>query len=162
MARDSSPIGPLDVIALATLAVPGLGEVGVVGEIASEARAARGIGSIVTPFGEAVQSTSEAAFAARAQVSNGATLWRIGTTGKSAAGEAQFWALENPLSPGFASRYGIPPSNVVNANFIESAMLGPGSPFVTRVAPGVGTNIGGGIEVVVPEGGGILQYFGLQ
>jgi hypothetical protein len=42
MARDSSPIGPLDVIALATLAVPGLGEVGVVGEIASEARVARG------------------------------------------------------------------------------------------------------------------------
>jgi RHS repeat-associated protein len=41
MARDSSPVGPWDVIALATLAVPGLGEVGVVGEIASEARVAK-------------------------------------------------------------------------------------------------------------------------
>jgi hypothetical protein len=56
---------------------------------------------------------------------------------------------------------GIPQANVVNANFIESAVLRPGTPFVTRVAPPVGGNLGGGIEVVVPEGGVIMRSFGL-
>ncbi len=97
--------------------------------------------------------------AARTQVSEGATLWRLGTTGRSAAGEAQFWSLEHPLSPGFASRYGIPAQNIKNANFIESATLRPGTPFVTRQAPAVGGNLGGGIEAVVPEGGVWLRSF---
>ncbi len=64
-----------------------------------------------------------------------------------------------PLSPGFASRYGIPAANVANANFIESAVLGADVPFVTRVAPAVGANLGGGIEVVMPPGGVTLQGF---
>lgn len=51
----------------------------------------------------------------------GATLYRIGTLGKSQAGEAQFWSLENPANPGYAGRYGIPPENVANADFIETA-----------------------------------------
>jgi hypothetical protein len=55
--------------------------------------------------------------------------------------------------PGFAERYVIPPENVANADFIESAVVRPGSPFVTRPAPDVGPNGGGGIEVVVPGGG---------
>jgi hypothetical protein len=50
----------------------------------------------------------------------------MGTTGKSAAGEAQFWSLEHPLTPGFASRMGIPEANVLNANFVESAVLDRG------------------------------------
>ena len=45
--------------------------------------------------------------------------------GRSEAAEAQFWSLEHPLSPGFAQRYGIPPGNVTNANFIEAATLKP-------------------------------------
>lgn len=97
--------------------------------------------------------------AARGQVSEGATLWRTGTTGRSAAGEAQFWSLEHPLTPGFASRYGVPAQNIKNANFIESATIRPGTPFVTRQAPAVGQNLGGGIEVVVPEGGVLLRGF---
>jgi RHS repeat-associated protein len=120
------------------------------------------IPSIATPFGPASQSSSAAALAARSQVSQGALLWRLGTMGRSAAGEAQFWSLETPFVKGFATRMGIPPSNVANANFIESAVLRAGSPFVTRVAPGVGRNIGGGIEVVVPEGGVMLRYFGTR
>ncbi len=36
---------------------------------------------------------------------------------------------------------------MLNADFIESAVVPPGTPFVTRPAPGVGTNLGGGIEV---------------
>jgi hypothetical protein len=55
---------------------------------------------------------------------------------------------------------GIPAANVSNWNFAESAVLRQGTPFVTRIAPGVGRNIGGGIEVVVPEGGVTLRYFG--
>src|SRR5262249_24785898 len=50
--------------------------------------------SVATPYGPALQSTSEAALAARAQVEGGAKLYRIGTMGRSGAGEAQFWALE--------------------------------------------------------------------
>jgi hypothetical protein len=63
--------------------------------------------------------------AARAQVQDGATLYRIGTAGKSQAAEAQFWSLENPLSAGYAQRYGIPASNVKNANFDLSPRLAP-------------------------------------
>jgi RHS repeat-associated protein len=114
---------------------------------------------VATPFGTATQATSPAALAARTRVSQGATLCRIGTTGRSAAAEGQFWSLEHPFSPGFASRYGIPAQNVKNANFIESGVLKPGTPFVTRQAPGVGQNIGGGVEVVVPEGGVLLRGF---
>lgn len=119
--------------------------------------------AIETPHGLASQGTSRAAMAARAEVESGTTLWRIGTTGRSAAGEAQFWSLEHPLTPGYASRYGVPPRNIIDADFIESAVLRPGSPFITRGAPGFGPNIGGGIEAVVPEGGVWLRgfsYFG--
>jgi RHS repeat-associated protein len=146
----NTPVSPL----------PELGIIGA-GMIARES-VTKGVSSIATPFGRAVQSRSAAAMSARRQVAEGAPLWRVGTTGRSAAGEAQFWSLEHPLTPGFASRMGIPEVNVHNANFIESAVLRPGSPFVTRVAPGVGGNVGGGIEVVVPEGGVMLRYFGLQ
>ena len=113
------------------------------------------------PGGIAKQSTSEAAMAARAQVEAGTRLYRIGTTGISKAGEAQFWALEHPLSPGYIARYGIPPQNVAEANFIETAILRLGTAFVTRIAPPVWPNPGGGIEVVVPEGGVILQGFSI-
>jgi len=114
---------------------------------------------IPTPYGPAVQDLSEAALAARSQVQQGATLYRVGTTGRSGAAEAQFWALEHPSTPGFASRYGIPPENIQNLNFIEAGALRPGTSFVTRQAPPVGSNVGGGIEVVVPEGGVRLRSF---
>ncbi len=91
--------------------------------------------------------------AARAQVESGAQLYRVGTTLKSETTGAQFWALEHPSTPGFAARYGIPAENVANLDFFESATLRPGSSFVTRFAPGVGENLGGGLEVVGPAGG---------
>ena len=109
--------------------------------------------SVGTPYGAALQSETAASAAARAQVSGGSTLYRVGTTGRSAAGEAQFWALEHPLSPGSASRYGLPAENIIAADFIETATLKPGTSFITRPAPGIGANPGGGIEVVVPSGG---------
>jgi len=101
--------------------------------------------SVGTPYGAALQSELAAAQAARAQVSGGGTLCRVGTTGRSAAGEAQFWALEHPSTPGFTGRYGLPAENVAAADFIETATLRPGTSFITRPAPGIGTNPGGGI-----------------
>ncbi len=114
---------------------------------------------IKTPYGIAKQSNNPAALAARTQIEEGATLYRVGTTGKSQAAEAQFWALEHPNTSGFAQRYGIPAENVQNANFIEAATVKPGTSFVTRSAPGVGSNMGGGVEVVVPEGGVQMKWF---
>jgi hypothetical protein len=114
---------------------------------------------IATPYGLAKQSQKASALAARADVERGATLYRMGTTGTSQAAEAQFWSLENPLTPGYASRYGLPAENIANANFIEAATLRPGTSFVTRSAPGIGSNVGGGIEVVVPSGGVQMTWF---
>jgi hypothetical protein len=136
--------------AIAALAAPVLGSVGRM----------EGIGSVVTPYGPALQSSIPEAIAARTAVQGGTPLYRLGTIGKSEAAEAQFWALEHPLNPGFAARYGIPPANVAKFNFIETATLKPGTPFVTRPAPRIGSNPGGGIEVVVPPKGVMLKYFG--
>ncbi len=117
--------------------------------------------AISTPYGDALQSMAPEALAARNLVQNGQVLYRIGRIGKSEAGEAQFWALENPLSPGFEARYGIPPGNIRKGaiNFVEIGELKPGTPFITRPAPPVGKNPGGGIEVVVGQGGIKLRSF---
>jgi len=134
---------------------------GIVGSslLATYALGGSEMSGISTPYGTAFQSKSEAALAARNDVSSGATMYRIGTAGKSQAAEAQFWSLEHPLSSGYASRYGIPAGNVANADFIEAATLRSGTSFITRPAPGVGANIGGGIEVVVPPGGVQMKWF---
>ncbi len=116
---------------------------------------------ISTPWDTARQSISSEAYAARASVQNGARMYRIGTTGRSNTTNAQFWSLEHPYTPGYAGRNGIPPSNVTNANFIQSARLKPGTEFITRPAPPVGTNPGGGIEIVVPENGVSLESFNI-
>ncbi len=63
------------------------------------------------------------------------------------------------MTPGFAGRYGIPAENVINADFFEEGTVPSGVPFITREAPAVGTNPGGGIEVVVPPGGVDLNWF---
>jgi hypothetical protein len=115
---------------------------------------------VTTPYGPAVQADSAAALAARAEVEKGATLYRVGTMGKSEAAEAQFWTTENPLTtPGYAEKYGIPAENIAKADFFETATLKPGAKFVTRPAPGVGANQGGAIEVVVEKGGVKLNSF---
>ncbi|MFN3792121.1 RHS repeat-associated core domain-containing protein [Massilia sp.] len=116
-------------------------------------------GSVDTPYGPALQSNAPEALAARKQVQSGVTLYRAGTMGKSQAAEAQFWSLEHPDSPGYAQRYGIPQENIANADFVETGVLKPGTPFVTRAAPAVGNNPGGGIEVVTPAHGVRLKNF---
>lgn len=117
------------------------------------------IQTISTPYGVANQSTAPEALAARAKVNKGATLYRIGTAGKSESAEAQFWSLEHPLNPTYGKNYGVPSRNLTNADFIEMAVLKPGTPFITRPAPGYGSNPGGAIEVVVPKSGVNLRSF---
>ncbi len=87
------------------------------------------------------------------------TLYRGGVLGRSAGQpDAQFWSLENPLSPEYAARYGIPAENVT-FDFVETATLRPGALFITREAPGLGANTGGAIEIVVDPGGVVLHEF---
>ncbi len=117
------------------------------------------LGSVDTPYGPALQSNAPQALAARKQVQSGVTLYRAGTMGKSQAAEAQFWSLEHPDNPGYAQRYGIPQENIANADFVETGVLKRGTRFVTRAAPAVGSNPGGGIEVVTPAHGVRLNNF---
>lgn len=119
----------------------------------------RPVDRVDTPYGPALQGNSPEAHAAIGRVQSGATLYRAGTMGKSQAAEAQFWSLEHPSSPGYAQRYGIPQENIENADFIETGVLNPDTPFVTRAAPAVGDNPGGGIEVVTPAHGVRLKSF---
>jgi hypothetical protein len=69
--------------------------------------------------------------------------------------------MEHPAAPDYTSRYGIPAENVANYDFVEQGRLIDGTPFVTRTAPGVGENLGGGIEVVVLPGGVDLNWFSI-
>lgn len=113
---------------------------------------------IRTPYGKALQSGTEAAINARNAVDQGARLYRGGKLGYSAGPEGQFWSLENPLNPGYAEKYGLPIKNT-RFDFVEVAVLKPGSRFITREAPGMSVNGGGGIEIVVNPGEPKLQYF---
>lgn len=113
---------------------------------------------ISTPYGNAVQDLTKDALAARPRVTSGATLYKGGKLGVSQGPESQFWSLENPLSPGYAKRYGIPAANA-KFDFVETATLKPGEDFIVRAAPGVGANPGGALEIVVNPGGVKLGGF---
>jgi hypothetical protein len=116
--------------------------------------------AIPTPYGPAFQSDDQAFLDLRNQVIDGATLYKLGTAGKSDTAEAQFWAIENPLTtPDYAKKYGIPEENIKNYDFVETAVLRDGSAFVTRPAPGFGNSPGGGPEVVVERGGVEIRSF---
>jgi hypothetical protein len=115
---------------------------------------------ISTPYGQALQSTTVEALEGSQEVGNGATLYRLGTSGESKTGaEAQYWSLENPLAMSYeeyAKKYGIKLSRVQNADFVETATLRNGAKYITREAPveqGAPAGAGGGIEAVVEQGG---------
>lgn len=143
-----------------------------IGVALAEYRDSHDYPTIRTPYGDAIQDTSPEALAIREQVDGGSTLYRIGTRGNtpvirngrtvahpgSRTGDsAQFWSPENPNSPGYLERYGIPPENVTEFNFIERAIMRPGSSYITRPAPGVGNNGGGSYEIVIPEAAGSIE-----
>jgi hypothetical protein len=114
--------------------------------------------NITTPYGPAIQSSSPEAAAALEQVQNGATVYKGGVLGRSETAGSQFLSLENPLNPGYVGRYGIPPQNA-NFNFILSGTVEPGAPVITRIAPGIPPNPGGGIEAVTNPGSFRLDSF---
>jgi hypothetical protein len=62
--------------------------------------------------------------------------------GRSQVAEGQFWALDHPASPGYASKYGIPEENVRIFDFVEQGRIPSEGPFVTRE---------GQVSVITPE-----------
>ncbi len=114
--------------------------------------------SVATPYGPAVQSMTAEARAGLSQVENGATLYKGGVLGRSETGASQFLALENPLNPNYAARYGIPPQNA-NFEFVLTGRLQPGASVITRPAPGIPPNPGGGIEAVTTPGSFRIDSF---
>jgi len=112
--------------------------------------------TIKTPYGEAIQSTSADAMKVRQYVDNGGQLYRGGTFGRSNVTDAQFWATENPLNPGYANKYGIDFSKI---DYIIGGKQIPGTPYITRPAPALGNNVGGGIEIVNNPNSVKLDFF---
>jgi hypothetical protein len=53
----------------------------------------------------------------------------------------------------------MPQQNVVRADFLEIGQPKPGLPLITRPAPGVGANKGGGIEAVTYPSGVKVRTF---
>ena len=116
-----------------------------------------GIHGVKTPHGKAVQSNSKDALQIRKYVDNGGELYRTGTFGKSNTTNAQFWSPKNPISTSnYASKYGLANSKV---DYIIGGQKVQGTSYVTRTAPGVNTNLGGGIEVVTYPNSVKLKFF---
>jgi RHS repeat-associated protein len=106
--------------------------------------------TINTPYGPAYQEMTESALTARNLIENGAPLYKYGTLGISNGTESQFWSLENPLTnPNYINNLGIPAGNIAaNNTFILTGQALPNANFITRSAPGIGSNAGGAIEAV--------------
>ena len=116
--------------------------------------------TVPIPNGRAFQDFSPDAIALRNSVAAGGTVYRGGTLGLSRGPEAQFWAPEAPWSSGYASRYGIPPQNMAAMDMVSIGTVPNGGRFVTRIAPGVGSNTGGALEIVTSPYGVRHSYFG--
>jgi hypothetical protein len=122
----------------------------------ARSNATEAVPGIKTPYGVAEQGTDAGSIALRGQVESGGTVYRQGVTGTQQTAEGQFWAGQNPAStPGYANSYGTPGTQVAEGEYpwIMGGTVEPGTPFVTRGAPGIGTNLGGAPEVVVNPGG---------
>jgi hypothetical protein len=94
--------------------------------------------------------------AALSDAQSGATLYRTGELGKSMAAESQYWSLQNPLTPGYAGQMGMPG---VKPNFMMGGSLNSGASVLTNTAGGLGTNAGGGLQVITSPGGVGIQWF---
>ena len=139
------------VLTLKAWAVGALLELGLGWAFATEvAAAAEGV---ATPWGVAMQEATPAAEAALADAQAGATIFREGVFGVQETTGAQFWSPGNPAAtPGYAAQMGMPGS-AAQADWIMGGTLQNGATAITRGAPGIGVNIGGGMEVVVQPGG---------
>jgi RHS repeat-associated protein len=119
----------------------------------------RGITSIRTPFGTALQEFTPEALALRGEVAAGRQVFRGGNFGRSTAAEGQFFAAESPLNPGFANRVGAATLGRGSPDFVIGGTVRPGAAFITRTAPAVGKNTGGALEVVTNPGSVRLDFF---
>ena len=72
--------------------------------------------------------------------------------------DAQFWAPESPLSPGYAYKYGV---DFKDTDYVIKGKLDPNADFITRSAPGLGNNSGGAIEIVTNPNGVKLDSFNM-
>ncbi len=106
---------------------------------------------VETPYGLAVQGTDPASLAARDHVLNGGDIFKGGNVNSIGPEQSQFFALEHPETAGFGDKYGIPPKNLP-FDWVGQGTLESSAPFVTRPAPGVDVNAGGGVEVVTLPG----------
>lgn len=119
-------------------------------ETFTEVFAAKGV---ATPHGLALQADSAAARAALGEVQSGATVYRQGSFGVQNTADAQFCSLQNPAgAQGFANKMGMPGGSG-SPDWIMGGTVSRGSPVITRPAPGIGTNVGGAMEAVVPKNG---------
>jgi hypothetical protein len=115
--------------------------------------AASRVATVATPHGLAVQADTAAARAALQQAQSGATVYRQGSFGVQNTADAQFWSFNNPArTPGYSGQMGMP-GGAAKPDWIMGGTVRPGSPVITRPAPGIGTNTGGNMEAVVPPGG---------
>jgi len=108
--------------------------------------------SIDTPYGTKTQSMLPDAQAALTDAKNGATLYRTIQSGISAEEDSQYWSLYDPLATqDYAGKMGIPPE--VTPDYILKGLLNPDASVITNEAEGIGTNSGGGIQVITSRGG---------
>ncbi len=112
--------------------------------------------SVETPYGMAVQNNSKEARRINKYVKQGGMVYRGGTYGRSKIVDAQFWAPESPLTVGYAKKYGV---DFEQMDYIIGGYVKKGTKFITRPAPGLGSNSGGAIEIVTPPNSVELQYF---
>lgn len=109
---------------------------------------------VVTPEGIATQSLNPKALQRKREVKKGSNIHRYGTTGYSKGAEGQYWSTTK-MDKHYAYDYGVPAQNLKEIDKVDIRLGGqmkPGEKFVTRVAPPVGGNPGGAIEVVTNPG----------
>ena len=72
--------------------------------------------------------------------------------GGEAGPNGKSWSPENPVTPGYENRMGIPTQPGANTGeFISKGTFKPGAGYYQQPASGIGTNTGGGTEYGVPN-----------
>lgn len=113
---------------------------------------------VKAPYGVARQANTLEALAARQAVAEGAQIYRAGQFGVQQGSAGQFWSLNNPLSTrNYSNVSGMPTS--ASPEWIMAGTVRPGASFVTRGSPGLGSNLGGAMEVVVPADAVRVNWF---
>ena len=150
--------GLINAITAAIAASPALVEAWAGAGAAAEVDAAETT-AITTPYGIEAQSASADAQAGLSLAQDGATLYRSGTLGDNMTSESQYWSLDNPAStPDYNAQMGTPEPGV-GEPFMMGGTLNSGADVITNEAGGLGSNAGGGIQVVVSPNGVGIDWF---